>query len=219
MKVLNQSYSFRESPNKSSRPSGTHPDLVVVHFTASQPPDDGDISWLCDPRAKASAHFVISRSGRVTQLVELDEAAWHAGVSQLRLDKGLRKNLNATSIGVELDNVGPVVRGDGGGFFVQLGERMEPYRGTLPPAMASLAFPNGHVVKSFWEPYPEPQLLALDQLLVNLEGAGYAAAAKGLVGHDEIAVPTGRKLDPGPLFPWKRYAQRRAVSDVNTRVV
>ena len=25
-----------------------------------------------------------------------------------------------------------------------------------------------------------------------------------LVGHDEVAVPKGRKVDPGPLYPWRR---------------
>lgn len=25
-----------------------------------------------------------------------------------------------------------------------------------------------------------------------------------LVGHDEVAVPAGRKNDPGPAYPWKR---------------
>lgn len=25
-----------------------------------------------------------------------------------------------------------------------------------------------------------------------------------LVGHDEVAIPEGRKVDPGPKYPWKR---------------
>jgi N-acetyl-anhydromuramyl-L-alanine amidase AmpD len=51
--------------------------LVVVHDiegTAS-----GAISWFRNPRARASAHFVVARDGRVTQMVPTWDVAWHAG--------------------------------------------------------------------------------------------------------------------------------------------
>ena len=51
--------------------------LVVIHDiegTAS-----GAISWFRNPRARSSAHFVVSRDGQVTQMVPTWDIAWHAG--------------------------------------------------------------------------------------------------------------------------------------------
>lgn len=52
---------------------------------------DGPISWLTRPDANTSAHYVVE-AGRVACLVDVKDAAWHAGSA-----KG-----NATSIGIEL---------------------------------------------------------------------------------------------------------------------
>lgn len=66
----------RHSPNYSSR-HGTKIDLLVWHETAGS--YAGAVSWLCNPAAQASAHLVIREDGReATQLVALDEKAWHA---------------------------------------------------------------------------------------------------------------------------------------------
>ena len=35
--------------------------------------------WLKSPRAHASSHYVVARSGRIVQLVHLSDIAWHAG--------------------------------------------------------------------------------------------------------------------------------------------
>ena len=35
--------------------------------------------WLQNPRAHASSHYVVARSGRIIQLVHLSDIAWHAG--------------------------------------------------------------------------------------------------------------------------------------------
>jgi hypothetical protein len=39
----------------------------------------GSVQWLQSPRAHASSHFVISRRGKIVQLVHLSDIAWHAG--------------------------------------------------------------------------------------------------------------------------------------------
>ncbi|RKZ62296.1 MAG: hypothetical protein DRQ99_19010 [Candidatus Parabeggiatoa sp. nov. 3] len=51
----------------------------------------GAISWFKNCNAKASAHFVISSNGEISQLVKVKDIAWHAGVW----------NYNKRSIGVE----------------------------------------------------------------------------------------------------------------------
>ena len=60
------------------------------------------IERLCDPAAEVSAHYVICKSGRVTQLVAEGARAWHAGAGEWM---GLR-DMNSRSIGIELDNDG-----------------------------------------------------------------------------------------------------------------
>ena len=63
---------------------------------------DAALDKLCDPKAKVSAHYLINREGFIWQLVEDNKVAWHAGVSRWLN----RKNLNETSIGIELCNPG-----------------------------------------------------------------------------------------------------------------
>jgi N-acetyl-anhydromuramyl-L-alanine amidase AmpD len=79
---------WRRSPNFSSRHGAaiTH---LVWHSTAG--PYRGSVNWLCDPDADASAHLVVREDGgEVTQLVRLDDKAWHA-----------YPTWNARSVGVE----------------------------------------------------------------------------------------------------------------------
>lgn len=60
--------------------------------------------------------------------------------------------------------------------------------------------PNGRV----WYPYTEGQISALITLLKDIRSR-YKIDPRNYVGHSDIAPL--RKLDPGPLFPWKRLAQ------------
>jgi len=52
-------------------------DRIVVHVTEGS--FWGSVRWLRNPRAHASSHYVVSRSGRIIQLVHLSDIAWHAG--------------------------------------------------------------------------------------------------------------------------------------------
>lgn len=52
-------------------------DHVVVHVTEGK--FWGSVRWLKSPRAHASSHFVISRAGKIVQLVHTSDIAWHAG--------------------------------------------------------------------------------------------------------------------------------------------
>ena len=52
-------------------------DRIVVHVTEGS--FWGSVRWLKNPRAHASSHFVVSRNGKIIQLVHLSDIAWHAG--------------------------------------------------------------------------------------------------------------------------------------------
>lgn len=90
---------FRQTPNV-SKPRVLKPRWLVMHYTAGS--YAGAVSWLCDPRAKASAHLVVGENGEVTQLAGFDQVCWHAGRSEWAGVKGL----NNYSIGIEIANLG-----------------------------------------------------------------------------------------------------------------
>lgn len=73
---------------KSHRPIASI-DKIVVHVTEGA--FWGSVSWLKNPRAHASSHFVVSRSGKIVQLVHLSDIAWHAG----------NWRVNTQSVGIE----------------------------------------------------------------------------------------------------------------------
>jgi hypothetical protein len=77
------------SPNQSDR--GATISTIVLHNTAGQFGDS--VSWLCNTRARASAHLVIARDGTTAQLVPFEKKAWHAGNGRI----------NANSIGIEIE--------------------------------------------------------------------------------------------------------------------
>ena len=93
----------RRSPNQSSR-NGQAITHLVWHSTAGA--YAGSVSWLCNPRADASAHLVVREDGgEATQLVHLAAKAWHA------------EAWNGFSVGVEHASLGR-----GFASYLQLGE-------------------------------------------------------------------------------------------------
>lgn len=78
---------------------------IVIHATAGRHP--GDLAWLRkggDERRPVSCHYYIDKSGRISQMVQDDDIAWHAGVSRWKIDGRTRDNINTVSIGIELEN-------------------------------------------------------------------------------------------------------------------
>lgn len=88
-----------KSPNYRKGPKNRKITCVVLHATATsglQSPKE----WLCDPASQVSSHFLIDLDGTIYQLVDDNDIAWHAGVSEW---KG-QDNVNDFSIGIELVN-------------------------------------------------------------------------------------------------------------------
>ena len=102
------------SPNFDARPHGTGISLIVIH-SISVPPGDwrsldverlftncltaGDHPAFAALFAlRVSSHFVIDRTGGLTQFVSCLDRAWHAGKSAWRG----RESCNDFSVGVEL---------------------------------------------------------------------------------------------------------------------
>ncbi|WP_071675123.1 N-acetylmuramoyl-L-alanine amidase [Nioella nitratireducens] len=89
------------SPNFGARRAGLRPELVVLHYTAMDS-CDAAARALCDPAREVSAHYLISETGEVLELVPEPMRAWHAGAGEW----GGRGDVNSRSIGIELANTG-----------------------------------------------------------------------------------------------------------------
>ncbi|GGG63633.1 N-acetylmuramoyl-L-alanine amidase [Salipiger pallidus] len=61
------------------------------------------------------------------------------------------------------------------------------------------------IVNTGAEPFPEPQMAALERLMPGIMARWDISPAR-VIGHSDLAV--GRKIDPGRRFDWARLARR-----------
>lgn len=74
------------------------PKIIVIHWIAGS--YKGCIETFSKGLREASAHFVISKTGDIMQMVELKNRSWHAGLSNTKL---FGPNANLYSVGIELE--------------------------------------------------------------------------------------------------------------------
>lgn len=172
---------YEPTPNTSPMRKARY---LVHHFTAGE--HESSIYWLKQPKAKASAHFCISREGEIVQMAPLSRATWHAGKSYW---KGIN-GLNRWSHGIEIENFGQL-ESRGGKFVSWSGQVVKgvPYMGRHK---------NGGPVAA-WDRYTDAQLEAVEALSLALNSH---FRYDDVLGHDEIAP--GRKTDPGPAYPMQQ---------------
>jgi N-acetyl-anhydromuramyl-L-alanine amidase AmpD len=86
------------SANFGSRPAGIPIDCVVLHATVGSL--SATLAWFSNPTSGVSAHYVVTKSGVVYQMVEESMRAQHAGASSYQG----RTDFNDFSIGIEMIN-------------------------------------------------------------------------------------------------------------------
>lgn len=163
------------------------PELVIIHDTAGRLDEGNAEDYLAENDVKVSVHFVISRTGKVTQQVATNRRANHAGRSEYHGKKGA----NNFSIGIELVNTGRMEKVSDKvsitWFKTKLNNDAFEIRYAKTPE-------HGH---GMWMDYTDDQLVALTELLVALFNG--IDTLKDIRGH--WYVSPGRKADPNPLFP------------------
>lgn len=173
------------------------PRLIVMHYTAGWSAS-GAIHTLADSSRQASAHVVVDRNGDITQIVDFNKKAWHAGPSRYEGYRGL----NNYSIGIEIVNIGWVKPLHDGVYKDPYGMEYT-YEALLElgdftrhkhPRVGSGSFA--------WQEYTQPQLYAVQKLTEALL-AEYQTI-HDIVSHEEIDT-RGWKTDPGPEFPMHRF--------------
>lgn len=107
---------FRQTPNY-TKGDGVRKIGFVIHGTLGN--YEGAVGWLCTPPEKradksySSAHYVVAKDGRCTQLARNEDVTWHAGnvknpspYAKAVLPKnwlGVYKNPNTYFIGIECE--------------------------------------------------------------------------------------------------------------------
>ena len=89
------------SPNHEARKNGLRPSILLLHYTDMISAEAAQ-QWLCTVESRVSCHYLIDEVGHITQMVDEDLRAWHAGAGNWR---GMA-DINSASIGIEIHNVG-----------------------------------------------------------------------------------------------------------------
>lgn len=87
------------SPNFSIRKKKIK--FIIIHYTGMENLSE-TLKLFKSFKSKVSCHWLISRRGVLYKIVEENKVAWHAGISCWKEEK----NLNSSSIGIELENKG-----------------------------------------------------------------------------------------------------------------
>ena len=142
---------------------------VCIHHTVSGPGIRGDIAtWLSTTKRIATC-IIIDRDGTVNQLFSSKYWGAHLGAGKSSLDKH--------SIGVELDNWGGLILGDG--TVKQIGKNKDGSKKYIETVIGKYYATYGNVIDvpvteyslgfrgyNFYESYPEAQLRSLGSLLL-----------------------------------------------------
>ena len=71
--------------------------FIILHYTETKTFEKA-ISLLTDTKRKVSCHYLIDVNGKIFNLVDLENRAWHAGESKWKNFK----DLNSHSVGIEI---------------------------------------------------------------------------------------------------------------------
>lgn len=177
---------WKDSPNQGGRSKPRK--LIVIHYTAGRSFDHTSRYFMRDT-SDVSSHVVISKDPKdpVRQFVNLQRRAWHVGKSKWRG----QRSLNGIALGIELDNAGPVKSDGAGGYEDRWGQPVADVY-------------HHHADGTVWEAYPADQLVTAAEIVLAMIQNDDGIVA--VTGHQHVATPTGRKVDPGPAFPWDDFA-------------
>lgn len=165
-----------------------YPEGAVIHFTAGRSRDDADaIQMTKMAEQRGHCYFVISSTGKVFQSFPLNSWGNHAGPSKW---PGLGEGLSRYLVGIELCCAGKLSESTDG-LISWYGERFKP-------DVTRTVEARDNAPAGIYHKYTEAQEKSLVDLLLWLKTNWPQVFDLNFVlGHSEIAIPPGRKSDPG----------------------
>ena len=91
------------SPNINERSAGQPVSILLLHYTGMETAAKA-LHWLTAHESQVSCHYLVDERGAITQMVDENMRAWHAGSGSWRG----KEDVNARSIGIEIHNPGHV---------------------------------------------------------------------------------------------------------------
>lgn len=178
-----------KTPNTSGRLDPSRGVGIVEHYTATRSAR-GAQGWLDNPKAQASAHFVIGDDDEpyIWQAASLLQRTWHAGDGRIN-----GRNPNDFCIGIEHSNAGYLHQRGDGRWYTDNGQ---------PVPDNEVVF--GHDHKGTEKPWDNYDALTLAVSRSLHEGLADFFDRRGWTFLDcwphSFAAPD-RKSDTGPAFP------------------
>jgi len=187
---LGKVYTILESPNSNQRQyrdpvtrqragEVQRPRILMIHYTACEKP--AVLELFQNSNAQVSSHYLVDRTGNITRFVSEDKRAWHAGYGYWRGET----DVNTVSIGIENINIGFKFKNDHAPGTKVAGLTEE------------------------WYAYDKKLIDTLGRLCKDIVER-YNIKPENVIGHSDMALNRGtdhlgRKVDPGPLFPWEEF--------------
>lgn len=175
------------------------PEVLVIHYGVTT-----NLNTLVAAQRESGywAHLSIdgytegARGGvyHIRQHLDFNRKGSHAGPSHWNG----RDSVNDVSVGIEISNPGPLIE-KAGRLYTVHGQEWD----------RDQAVQLRHDIKAcgyeWWAIYTDQEIdLLVEFSHLFVEQLGF----RDIVGHDEIATPRGRKIDPGPAMP-TRWLRKR----------
>lgn len=140
---------------------------IVIHHTVSGDSAAGDVCWWNSTPERVGAAYIIERNGMVHELFNSDHWAYHLGLTQKHFQAAhsTYKNLDMSSVAIELDSWGPVEAEASTSKFYPKGK----IRQTAPVKyIYEYCYNERWKGCTLWEAYTTQQLQSLKELLQYL---------------------------------------------------
>ncbi len=214
--------------NQTKGRGGKVPIMIVCHRTCGR--FDGAVSWLCNTQSGASAHFVVAKDGRITQLVDIENTAWCNGTStdssstkyyknsSLKAVRETSANANSYTVSIEFEGMSDengelTVQQQKSGVEVMQFIISEVKRIYGHEIVVSDKTVVGHChITPKWKPNCPGNKFPFESIIKELNKEDYLVEKREFLVNGEV-----KKLN-GILFENKNYVELRELEELGLKV-